>query len=57
MFAATPEEVERMEQVNTLLLQLTQQMYRRSAELYRKVLGATYDKTFDDDVEVEGSLK
>ena len=57
MFAATPEEVERMEQVNTLLLQLTQQMYHRSAELYRKVLGATYDKTFDDDVVVEGSLK
>lgn len=57
MFAATPEEVERMEQVNTLLLQLTRQMYHRSAELYRKVLGATYDKTFDDDVVVEGSLK
>lgn len=57
MFAATLEEVERMEQVNTLLLQLTQQMYHRSAELYRKVLGATYDKTFDDDVVVEGSLK
>lgn len=57
MFAATPEEVERMEQVNTLLLQLTQQMYHRSAELYRKVLSATYDKTFDDDVVVEGSLK
>ena len=57
MFVATPEEVERMEQVNTLLLQLTRQMYRRSAKLYRKVLDTTRDKTFDDDVVVEGSLK
>lgn len=57
MFAATPEEVKRMEQVNTLLLQLTQRMHHRSAELYRRVLDVTYDKTFDDDVVVEGSLK
>ena len=57
MFTATAEEVERMEQVNSLLLDLTQQMYRRSAELYRRVLDTTHDKTFDDDVMVEGSLK
>ena len=57
MFAATAEEVERMVRVNTLLLDLTQQMYRRSAELYRRVLDTTHDKTFDDDVMVEGSLK
>lgn len=57
MFAATTEEVERMERVNSLLLDLTRQMYRRCAELYRKVLGVTHDKTFDDDVEVEGALK
>lgn len=57
MFAATAEEVERMERVNSLLLDLTQQMYRRSAELYRRVLDTTLDKTFDDDVMVEGSLK
>lgn len=57
MFAATQEEVERLERVNALLLDLTRQMYRRSAELYRRVLDTTYDKTFDDDVMVEGSLK
>ena len=57
MFTATAEEVERMVRVNTLLLDLTQQMYRRSAELYRRVLDTTHDKTFDDDVMVEGSLK
>lgn len=57
MFTATAEEVERMVWVNTLLLDLTQQMYRRSAELYRRVLDTTHDKTFDDDVMVEGSLK
>lgn len=57
MFAATDEEVERMDRVNGLLLDLTQQMYRRSAELYRRVLDTTHDQTFDDDVMVEGSLK
>ncbi len=57
MFAATAEEVERMEWVNALLLNLTRQMYRRSAELYRRVLDTTHDKTFDDDVVVEGSLR
>lgn len=57
MFVGTPEEVARMERVNELLLDLTQQMYRRSAALYRKVLTATYDEAFDDDVVVEGTLK
>lgn len=57
MFAATAEEVECMDRVNGLLLDLTQQMYRRSAELYRRVLDTTHDKTFDDDVVVEGSLR
>lgn len=56
MFVGTPEEVSRMEQVNEHLLDLTQRMYRRSAELYRNVLTTTYDKTFDVDVMVEGSL-
>lgn len=56
MFVGTPEEETRMEQVNVCLRDLTQRMYRRSAELYRKVLTATYDETFDVDVEVEGSL-
>lgn len=56
MFVGTPEEVARMAQVDAHLRDLTQRMYRRSAELYRKVLTATYDETFDVDVMVEGSL-
>lgn len=42
MFVATPEEVERMEQVNNRLLDLTQKMYARTEALYRKVITATY---------------
>ena len=57
MFTGTPEEVERMEQVNDRLLELTRQMYSRSATLYRKVLTDTRDEAFDDDIVVEGSLK
>ncbi len=57
MFAATQEEVERMERVNSLLLDLTGQMYSRSAELYRKILTSTYDRTFDDDVVIDSSLR
>lgn len=57
MFVGAPEEVARMERVNELLLDLTQQMYRRSAALHRKVLTATYDEAFDDVVMVEGTLR
>ena len=57
MFVATPEEVVRMEQVNNRLYDLTQKMYSRTESLYRKVMTATYDPEFDDDVEVEGTLK
>lgn len=57
MFTGTPEEVERMEQVNDRLLELSRQMYSRSAALYRKVLTDTRDVAFDDDVVIEGSLK
>ena len=57
MFTGTPEEVERMEQVNDRLLELSRQMYSRSAALYRKVLTDTRDEAFDDDVVIEGSLK
>lgn len=56
MFVATPEEVERMEQVNNRLYDLTQKMYARTEALYRKMATATYDPESDDDVEVEGTL-
>ena len=57
MFVATPEEVERMEQVNNRLYELTQKMYTRTEAVYRKMATATYDPEFDDDVEVEGVLR
>lgn len=57
MFVATPEEVVRMEQVNSRLYDLTQKMYARTEALYRKMATATYDPEFDNDVEVEGSLR
>ena len=46
-----------MEQVNNRLLDLTQKMYARSSDLYLKMATLTYDSEFDDDVEVEGTLK
>ena len=57
MFVATPEEVVRMEQVNSRLYDLTQKMYARTEALYRKMATTTYDPEFDDDVEVEGLLR
>ena len=57
MFVATSVEISRMEQVNTRLLDLTQMMYARAETLYRRMASTTYDPTFDDDVEVKGTLK
>ena len=57
MFAATPEEVVRMEQVNNRLYDLTQKMYARTESLYRKIATTTYNPEFDDVVEIEGSLR
>ena len=47
----------RLEQVNRLLSDLTQKMYSRSTALYRQVLATTYDRQFDDDVEVKGTMQ
>ena len=57
MFIATPEEVERMEQVNNRLFDLTQKMYARTEALCRKIATTTYNPEFDDVVEIEGSLR
>ena len=57
MFVATTEEVKRMEQLNNRLLDLTHKMLSRTEALYRNLMTATYDPEFDDDVEVEGSLR
>ena len=57
MFVAKTEEVKRMEQLNNRLLDLTQKMLSRTEALYRNLMTVTYDPEFDDDVEVEGSLR
>ena len=57
MFLATPEEINRLEHVNTLLGDSTKKMFRRTASLYRTLLSSYRDKEFDDDYEVIGSLK
>ena len=57
MFIATPDAVARMEQINTLLYDLTQKMYAQSAKLYRRVLENAVDPEFDDDIEIEGTLR
>ena len=57
MFVATPDEVERMEQVNNRLYDLTQKMYARTKALYRKMATTTYNPEFDDAVEIDGSLR
>ena len=57
MFVGTPEEVERMEQINTLLLELTNRQHARTEDLYRKTMSATYDSEFDNDIDVEGTIK
>ena len=56
MFTYAPDEIERMEQVNTLLTDLRKNMYRRTCALYRTLLAHGVDKSFDDDYEVEGKL-
>jgi hypothetical protein len=57
MFVATSEEIERMEQVNNRLSDLTNKLFARTEELYHKMMISTYDSTFDNDVNVLGTLK
>lgn len=56
MFTYTPDEIARMEQVNTLLTGLRKNMYQRTSALYRTLLAHGVDASFDDDYEVEGKL-
>lgn len=57
LFLATSEEIIRLEQVNSLLDELTKKMYHRTASLYRALLSSYRDEEFDDDYEIEGTLK
>ena len=52
MFGATDNEVHRIEKLNALLLELTNQTYARTCLLYRNTL-TNADYSWDDDYEVE----
>lgn len=56
MFKASPWEVKRFEEINTLLYELTMKMYKRTARLYRSLLTGEKDASFDDDYNIEGTL-
>lgn len=51
----TPAEVARLEKVNTLLLDLTNRTYARTASLARKALSIPRED-LDDDITIEGKL-
>lgn len=57
MFTYSDEEVKAFEHINELFVGLSKQMYSRTANLYRAILRNGVDKDFDDDYEVEGTLK
>ena len=57
MFQATESEVAHFRKVNNLLYELTLKTYRRTANLYRTLLKSKKDGWFDDDYDVEGSLR
>lgn len=57
LFFATSEEIIRLEQVNSLLDELTKKMYHRTASLYRALMSSCRDEEFDDDYEILGTLK
>ena len=51
----TEAEIERLEKVNTLLLELTNRTYKRTADLFRTLIAMPKDE-LDDDYEIEGGL-
>lgn len=51
----TDAEIARLEKVNTLLLDLTNRTYKRTADLFRALIVMPKDE-MDDDYEIEGSL-
>ena len=57
MFKASPQEVKRFEEINTLLYELTQKTYKRTPRLYRSLLKDKKDPSFDDDYNIEGILR
>lgn len=56
LFRKDPEGIVRFRKVNELLRELSDQMYRKGARIYRQYLESDVDG-FDDDFIVEGSLR
>ena len=53
LFFAASEEIIRLEQVNSLLNELTKKMYHRTASLYRALMSSCRDEEFDDDYDMD----
>lgn len=51
----TPEEISRLEKVNTLLKELSERTYKRTGNLARKVLSTPHEE-LDDDFTIESKL-
>lgn len=51
----TDAEIARLEKVNSLLLDLTNRTFKRTADLFRALIAMQKDE-LDDDYEIEGSL-
>ena len=52
----TPSEVTQFKNVNDRLFTLTNKMYEKTCDVYRKLLQTGYDPDFDDDIMIEGQL-
>jgi hypothetical protein len=57
MFLCTEQEVSDFKKVNDRLYALTQKMHEKALSLYRDILKEGYDRDFDDDIMVEGTVK
>lgn len=57
MFLATPEEVNRFEELNNKLLKMADVMRKRSAMLWETIVEMKKMPEFDDEYEIEGILK
>ena len=57
MLLCTEQEVSDFKKVNDRLYALTQKMHEKALSLYRAILKEGYDRDFDDDIMVEGTVK
>lgn len=57
MYQLTPPEYRQMARQNERLQALTESLYSKMDRVYADVMAAGKDKDFDDDIEVEGTLR